>query len=79
MGYNSEDALVTSSFWDVETSDQTTSDGGTGKNMAEMQTASTFLEVGWDFMGESANGTDDIWWIDEGNDYPRLSWETEGN
>jgi hypothetical protein len=24
---------------------------------------------------ESENGTDDIWWILEGQDYPRLFWE----
>jgi hypothetical protein len=23
-------------------------------------------------VGETANGSDDIWWIDEGQDYPRL-------
>jgi len=42
---------------------------------AEMQTASTFLQAGWDFVDETANGTDDIWWILEGRDYPRLWWE----
>jgi len=35
----------------------------------------TFLEAGWDFVGETDNGTEDIWWIDEGKDYPRLWWE----
>ncbi len=30
--------------------------------------------VGWDFFGETANGTDDLWWMPEG-DYPRLWWE----
>lgn len=63
------------SFWDTETSGQTTSDGGTGKTTAEMQTASTFLQAGWDFVGEIANGTEDIWWILGGQDYPRLWWE----
>jgi hypothetical protein len=48
-----------------------------GKTTAEMQTASTFLEAGWDFVGETENGTDDIWWILEGKDYPRLWWEKE--
>jgi len=24
---------------------------------------------------ETNNGTEDIWWIDEGKDYPRLWWE----
>ncbi|MHC4488757.1 MAG: LamG domain-containing protein [Planctomycetota bacterium] len=53
-----------SSFWDTQTSDQTTSDGGTGKTTAEMQTKSTFTDAGWDF--------NDVWYIDEGNSYPVL-------
>jgi thioredoxin len=69
--------LIESSFWDIETSGQATSAGGTGKTTAEMQMAETFLDVGWDFVGETANGTEDIWWIDEGRDYPRLAWERE--
>ena len=64
-----------SSFWDIETSGQTTSAGGTGKTTAEMQTASTFLDAMWDFADETANGTEDIWRILEGKDYPHLWWE----
>jgi len=30
-------------------------------------------------MDETSNGTEDIWWILEGQDYPRLWWEAEGN
>lgn len=30
---------------------------------------------GWDFVGESENGKEDIWWLLEGQDYPRLWWE----
>ena len=41
----------------------------------EMPATSTMLDAGWDFVGETANGTEDIWWIDEGKDYPRLWWE----
>jgi len=63
-------------FWNIETSRQTKSCGGTGKTTAEMQTARTFLSAGWDFVGETVNGTKDIWWINEGKDYPRLWWET---
>jgi len=63
------------SFWDIETSGQTISSSGSGKTTAEMQTASTFLEAGWDFVGEIENGTEDIWWILEDKDYPRLWWE----
>ncbi len=74
VGYDRDDGII-SSFWDVETSGRTTSDGGIGKTTAEMQTADTFLNAGWDFLDETDNGTEDIWWIDEGRDYPRLWWE----
>jgi hypothetical protein len=67
---------VTACFWDTHASGQAASAGGTGKSTAEMQTAGTFLAAGWDFVVETANGTEDIWWILEGQDYPRLWWET---
>jgi hypothetical protein len=66
---------VTASFWDTQTSGQITGVWGTGKTTVEMQTAKTFLDAGWDFVGETANGTNDIWWILEGRDYPHLWWE----
>ncbi len=68
-------AAVASSFWDSQASGQTTSAGGTGKTTAEMQMIQTFLEAGWDFVGETGNGTEDIWWINKGKDYPKLSWQ----
>jgi len=67
---------VSNCFWDIETSGRTTSQGGTGKTTAEMQSAGTFLDAGWDFVDESVNGAEDIWRILEGQDYPRLWWET---
>jgi hypothetical protein len=72
---DNEEGSITSSFWDIEISGQTISDGGTSLTTTEMQTATTFLDAGWDFVDETENGTEDIWWIDEGNDYPRLWWE----
>jgi len=66
--------LDVNNFWDTETSGQVTSALGIGKTTAEMQTAGTFLEAGWDFVGENVNGAEDIWWILEGQDYPRLWW-----
>jgi hypothetical protein len=63
---------IANSFWDIETSGLTTSAGGTGKTTAEMQVKSTFTNAGWDFVGESINGTEDIWSICEGTNYPRL-------
>jgi hypothetical protein len=70
---------VEASFWDIQSSGQTLTGaaGGTGLTTSEMQTAGTYLSAGWDFIGETANGTDDIWWIDEGQDYPRLWWEID--
>jgi hypothetical protein len=76
MAYNG--GTVIHCFWDIQTSGQATSAGGTGKTTAEMQTATTFLDAGWDFVGETANGSDDIWKISEGIDYPRLWWEKYG-
>ncbi len=79
---------ITNSFWDIETSGQSrmcgqnsypNCDDGYGKTTAEMQTAGTFFEAGWDFIDETENGTDDIWWILEGLDYPRLWWERGGD
>jgi hypothetical protein len=52
-------------------------DGGVGLTTAEMQTASTFRDGGWDFVDETANGTDDTWRIDESQDYQRLWWELD--
>ncbi len=76
---NNDNSEIRNSFWDIESSKQLFSAGGTGKTTAEMQTASTFLEAGWDFVDEPANGTYDLWWILEGQDYPRLWWESSNN
>lgn len=67
---------VNASFWDTETSGVTTSDGGTGLTTAEMKTKQTFLDAGWDFVGESNNGTEDIWDMDgvTNDGYPFLAW-----
>jgi len=72
-------ASPTLPFRDIETSGQIASDGGTGKTTAERHIASTFLETGCDFVDETANGTERIRWILEGQDYPRLWWEAYDN
>jgi hypothetical protein len=66
---------VRNSFWDIETSGQARSEGGMGKTTSEMHTMSTFTDAGWDFIDEMENGTEDIWKISEGLDYPHLWWE----
>jgi hypothetical protein len=65
---------VSHSFWDVDTSGQTNSAGGTGRSTAQMQDINTFLDAGWDFVDYTINGTEDIWSIHQA-DYPHLTWE----
>jgi len=67
--------IVTDSFWDTQTSGQATSAGGTGRTTAQMQTESTFTDAGWDFVGETTNGTEDIWDMPVGGGYPILFWQ----
>ncbi|MHC4157509.1 MAG: GLUG motif-containing protein [Planctomycetota bacterium] len=69
------DGVVDNSFWDVNSSGQATSAGGTGKTTAQMQTESTFTDAGWDFMGEVINGPNDFWDICEGTNYPKFVWQ----
>ncbi|MBN2021030.1 MAG: hypothetical protein JW749_12500 [Sedimentisphaerales bacterium] len=49
-------------------------DNGYGEPLTRTQMKQQASFVGWDFIGETANGTEDIWWINEGIDYPKLSW-----
>ena len=72
---NNEGGMVTDSFWDTESSGLSISDGGVGRTTSRMQRESTFTNAGWDFVDETVNGTEDIWWILEDQDYPRLNWE----
>lgn len=67
--------VVVDSFWDTQTSGWMTSAGGIGKTTADMKIMDTFTEAGWDFIGETANGTEDIWAICESTNYPRLVWQ----
>lgn len=55
-------AVITSCFWDTQTSGTLVSDGGTGKNTTEMKTKSTFTNAGWLFSPESETP---IWAISE--------------
>jgi hypothetical protein len=77
VGWN-HDATVNNSFWDVETSGTSTSDGGMGKTTAEMKSIATFSEAGWDIIAVALNQTNPtyIWNIINGVTYPFLSWES---
>ena len=61
VGYISN-GTVSASFWDTQTSGQSTSAGGTGLLTVDMQKKATFTDAGWDF----AN----VWGIRTG--YPYL-------
>jgi len=62
--------LVMDSFWDNETSGMDTSDGGEGRNTADMMTGGTFTAGGWDLA--------EVWFIVEGVTYPCLRWQDAG-
>jgi hypothetical protein len=69
---------VRDSFWDIQTSGQDGSAGGTGKNTAEMKDVDTFSSAGWNITGVGDLGTRDrssIWNIIDSETYPFLSWE----
>ncbi|MBN2511852.1 MAG: hypothetical protein JXB18_02830 [Sedimentisphaerales bacterium] len=61
-----------SCFWDIQTSGQLLSAGGSGKAADQMKTQSTYTDAGWDFT--SADGDLADWWMPV-NNYPRLPWE----
>ncbi len=49
-------------------------DNGYGQPLTDAQMKQQSSFVGWDFVGETANGTEDIWDICQGLDYPKLAW-----
>ena len=77
VGFNFFFLTVSNSFWDIETSGQATSDGGTGKNTTEMQDIVTFSGAGWSIAAVALNETNPayIWNIVNNVTYPFLSWQ----
>ena len=69
---------VTNCFWDIESSGQITSDGGTGKTTAEMKGIITFLDADWNIIAVTLNETNPayIWNIVNNVTYPFLSWQS---
>jgi hypothetical protein len=69
---------TTNSFWDTETSGQSTSAGGTGKTTAEMQDIDTFSGATWNIIAvanSDTRNTSYIWNIVNEVTYPFLSWQ----
>jgi hypothetical protein len=77
VGQNAGD--VTKSFWDTEVSGLATSAGGQGLTTAALQQAGTFLEAGWDFVDERANGITEAWRMPESGGYPALTLGLDGD
>ena len=77
---------ISACFWDTDSSGTTDGVGNIdpdpvdvmGRTTGQMQDPNTFISAGWDFVGETVNGPNDIWkFIRPNQDYPRLSWQPE--
>ncbi len=73
---------VSNSYWDAQSTGMSTSYGSAssfGKSTVAMKTQTTY--AGWDFAGESSNGTADYWFMSTSyNDaYPYLVWQQTGS
>jgi hypothetical protein len=68
---------VNDSFYDTQTSGRNDVGKGMPASTANMKIADTFTVAGWDFVGESVNGNDDLWTIETtlNAGYPCLAWE----
>ncbi len=73
---NADATPVTNSFWDVMTSNQLNSYGGTGLYTQNLMDRVLFEYYGWDFNDASIDGTPAVWKIRNGYDYPRLAWQS---
>jgi len=70
-------STVTNSYWDIETSGRTSSSYASGKTTEEMKDIETYEN--WDiseYSGTSEPTT--TWFIKQGSDYPKLSYEWKG-
>jgi len=77
IGSNYNVVSVSNSFWDIETSGQSTSEGGTGKTTVEMQDIATFIGAAWDIIAVAPGERNPAytWNIVDGQTYPFLSWQ----
>lgn len=80
-------SLTVNSFWDLESSLMTVSAGGTGKTTAQMKSIETYndtstegLDEAWDISSIQAFNSSNpkTWYIESGNDYPRLFYQYPG-
>jgi len=79
VAINDRAGTVSKSFWDVQTSGQTRSAGGTGKTTAKMKNIATFSGAGWNIIAVTnpdARNPSYVWNIVDGETYPFLSWQS---
>jgi hypothetical protein len=71
-GFNgsSTSATVVNSFWDTTTSGMTTSNQGTGRTTAQMQSLANYSGL-WSIV-DSSEPTRYVWYIEDGVGYPKL-------
>lgn len=62
--------IPSSSFWNKDTTGQSSSDGGTGLDDTAMRQLSSFSDAGWDISSDPASGS--TWFIYEGHTSPLL-------
>jgi len=67
-------STIENCFWDMQTSGQSYSDGGTGKTTTEMKNYNTFNDSDWD-IAKIEHHVGETWFINDTNDYPHLGWE----
>jgi hypothetical protein len=71
--------VVISSFWDSQICLPATSSlDGNSLPTPDMKSEDTYLAAGWDFVGETVNGTTEVWDMCDGMNYPRFVWDIVG-
>ena len=83
LGYNTlNTGIIIESFWDSDINPDLNDIGNIGDDpniiglpTAQMQDPNTFIDAGWDFVGEVVNGPNDMWDICEGTNYPKFVWQ----
>ena len=86
-GYQGSGSSLVNCVWNTDTASVSigyvNANGGIvlnalGKTTGQMQVEGTFSGIGWDFAGEAANGTDDVWHMPyEATGYPMLWWQKD--
>ncbi|MCF7826866.1 MAG: T9SS type A sorting domain-containing protein [Candidatus Marinimicrobia bacterium] len=89
LGYQ-EAGTLSGNMYDTESSQcsdgvgsNASATGVTGKTTTQMKDYTTYTAAGWDFVTETANGTNDYWDADQttlvNSGYPILSWQTDAD